>query len=85
MLPSLPAPGRLSTRLALVSAMLVLGGCVSMGAQPQLARLNGDAARNSSRAIGSLATETAAWPAHRLRDIGDHYLNGTHARLTLQA
>ncbi|MFJ7957792.1 acyl-CoA dehydrogenase [Streptomyces sp. NPDC096319] len=23
--------------------------------------------------------------AHRLRDIGDHYLNGTHARLTLQA
>ncbi len=63
MLPSLPAPGRLSTRLALVSAMLVLGGCVSMGAQPQLARLNGDAARNSSRAIGSLATETAAWPA----------------------
>ncbi|MFC9388736.1 acyl-CoA dehydrogenase family protein [Streptomyces venezuelae] len=24
-------------------------------------------------------------PAHRLRDIGDHYLNGTHARLTLQA
>lgn len=22
-------------------------------------------------------------PAHRLRDIGDHYLNGTHARLTL--
>ncbi|MDV5143783.1 acyl-CoA dehydrogenase [Streptomyces sp. SBC-4] len=24
-------------------------------------------------------------PAHRLRDIGDHYLNGTHARLTLPA
>ncbi|WP_306330289.1 acyl-CoA dehydrogenase, partial [Streptomyces venezuelae] len=24
-------------------------------------------------------------PAHRLRDIGDHYLNGTHARLTLRA
>ncbi|MEX0168348.1 acyl-CoA dehydrogenase [Streptomyces sp. LMG1-1-1.1] len=23
--------------------------------------------------------------AHRLRDIGDHYLNGTHARLTLRA
>ncbi|MFB7513534.1 acyl-CoA dehydrogenase [Streptomyces sp. NPDC056144] len=22
-------------------------------------------------------------PSHRLRDIGDHYLNGTHARLTL--
>lgn len=63
MLPSLPAPGRLSTRLALVSAMLVLSGCVSMGAQPQLARLNQDAAANSSRAIGSLATETAAWPA----------------------
>ncbi|MGW6394157.1 hypothetical protein ACWFR1_27485 [Streptomyces sp. NPDC055103] len=24
-------------------------------------------------------------PSHRLRDIGDHYLNGTHARLTLPA
>ncbi|MFI6416363.1 acyl-CoA dehydrogenase [Streptomyces sp. NPDC050842] len=24
-------------------------------------------------------------PAHRLRDIGDHYLNGTHTRLTLPA
>lgn len=24
-------------------------------------------------------------PAHRLRDIGDHYLNGTHPRLTLRA
>lgn len=63
MLHSLSAPGRLSTRLALVSAMLALTGCVSMGPQPQLARLNDDAAANSSRAIGSLATETAAWPA----------------------
>lgn len=62
MLQSLPAPGRCPTRLALVSAMLVLSGCVSMGAQPQLARLTQDAATNSSRAIGSLATETAAWP-----------------------
>ncbi|MGF6272516.1 NodT family efflux transporter outer membrane factor (OMF) lipoprotein [Massilia sp. UYP11] len=62
MLPFHPAPGRSATRLALVSAMLVLGGCVSMGAQPPLARLNGDAPLNSSRAIGSLTTETAAWP-----------------------
>ena len=63
MLHSLHAPGRCPTRLALVSAMLVLSGCVSMGPQTQLARLNADAAANSSRAIGSLATETAAWPA----------------------
>lgn len=62
MLHSLPTPGRLSTRLALVSAMLALTGCVSMGPQPQLARLNDDAAANSSRAIGSLTTEAAAWP-----------------------
>lgn len=63
MLHSLPTPGRLSTRLALVSAILALTGCVSMGPQPQLARLNDDAAANSSRAIGSLTTEAAAWPA----------------------
>lgn len=49
-------------RLALLSAMLLLAGCVSMGPQPQLASLNIDAAPNSSRAIDSLATGTAAWP-----------------------
>lgn len=63
MLPTSPTPGRLSSRLALVSAMLALAGCVSMGPQPQLARLDEDAAANSSRAIGSMTTETAAWPA----------------------
>ncbi|TXF99061.1 efflux transporter outer membrane subunit [Massilia arenae] len=76
MLPSLPTPCRLSTRLALVSAMLVLSGCVSMGAQPQLAGLNQDATTNSSRAIGSLATETADWPAQDWwRAYGDSQLD----------
>ncbi|MFF6777003.1 acyl-CoA dehydrogenase family protein [Streptomyces sp. NPDC012637] len=31
------------------------------------------------------ALTAAVPPDHRLRDIGDHYLNGTHARLTLLA
>ncbi|WP_246095027.1 acyl-CoA dehydrogenase [Streptomyces roseicoloratus] len=31
------------------------------------------------------ALTAAVPPDHRLRDIGDHYLNGTHARLTLPA
>lgn len=63
MLAHLPAPGQLSTRLALLSAILALAGCVSTGPQPQLARLNQDPAANSSRAIGSLTSQTAAWPA----------------------
>ncbi|WP_329123808.1 acyl-CoA dehydrogenase [Streptomyces sp. NBC_01353] len=31
------------------------------------------------------ALTASSSPAHRLRDIGDHYLNGTHPRLTLRA
>jgi len=49
-------------RLTLLSALLLLSGCVSMGPQPQRASPNLDAAANSSRAIDSLATEPAAWP-----------------------
>jgi len=62
MLPSLRAPGRFPTRLALGVSILSLAGCVSMGPQLPLAHLNTDAAPDSSRAIGSLTTETAAWP-----------------------
>jgi len=76
MLLTISGPGRLPTRLALVTAMLALAGCVSMGPQPPLARLNDDAAANSSRAIGSLATETAAWPAQDWwRAYGDSQLD----------
>ena len=57
------APGRLPTRLALCLTLLSLAGCVSMGPQPPAARLALDAAANSSRAIGSLSTEAAPWPA----------------------
>lgn len=56
-------PGRFATGLALASVFLALAGCVSMGAQTPSARLNADAAANSSRTIGSLSTELAPWPA----------------------
>lgn len=49
-------------RLSLLSALLLLAGCVSMGPQPERASLNVHAAANSSRAIDSLATQTTAWP-----------------------
>lgn len=82
MLQPLFAPGRFPTRLALGLSILALSGCVSMGPQPQAARLNTDAASNSSRAIGSLATEAAAWPSQDWwRAYGDRQLD----RLVAQA
>ncbi|WP_312517623.1 efflux transporter outer membrane subunit [Massilia sp.] len=64
----LSCPGRrafgVTLRLALGSAILTLAGCVSMGPQGERASVHdATAAANSSRAIGSLATEVAAWPA----------------------
>lgn len=59
------APGRFPERLArgaaLMAAAAALAGCVSTGPQPGHAAPR--AAADSSRAIGSLASETAAWPA----------------------
>lgn len=49
-------------RLTLLSALLLLAGCVSMGPQSQQASLDKNAAPNSSRAIDSLTTMAAAWP-----------------------
>jgi len=63
-------------RLTLLSALLLLAGCVSMGPQSQRASLNLDAAPNSSRAIDSLTTEAAAWPAQDwYRAYGDPQLD----------
>ena len=57
-------PGRHTARLALGSVFLALAGCVSMGPQGERAGVHAAAAAaNSSRAIGSLTTEVAAWPA----------------------
>jgi len=61
MLPS-QRPGRLCARLAIGCAVLMLAGCVSMGAQLPKAQIDGDAAAHSSRAIASLANDIAAWP-----------------------
>ena len=63
-------------RLTLLSALLLLAGCVSMGPQSQRASLNLDAAPNSSRAIDSLTIEAAAWPAQDwYRAYGDPQLD----------
>ena len=63
-------------RLTLLSALLLLAGCVSMGPQSQRASLNLAAAPNSSRAIDSLTTEAAAWPAQDwYRAYGDPQLD----------
>ena len=69
MLPSLRAPGRGRSRLALGAAVFVaiqcLSGCASVGPQPALARLDLDAAANSTRALQSVSPDAApaAWPA----------------------
>lgn len=63
MLFSTVVPHRRLPGLTLLSALLLLSGCVSMGPQSQRAGLNADAAPNSSRAIDSLSKEVAAWPA----------------------
>jgi len=70
-------PGRRLARLAAGSAALLLAGCVSMGPQTPRAGLHDAAlAANSSRAIGSLTTEVAAWPAqHWWRAYGDPQLD----------
>ena len=63
-------------RLTLLSALLLLAGCVSMVPQSQRASLDLDAAPNSSRAIDSLTTEAAAWPAQDwYRAYGDPQLD----------
>lgn len=70
-------------RLTLLSALLLLAGCVSMGPASQRATLNADGARNSSRTIDSLTTEARAWPAHDWwRAYGDPQLDRLveHAR-----
>ena len=61
MLPS-QRPGQLCARLAIGCAVVLLAGCVSMGAQLPKAQIDGDAAAHSSRAIASLANDIAAWP-----------------------
>ena len=77
----LSCPGRrafgVTFRLALGSAILTLAGCVSMGPQGERASVHdAAAAANSSRAIGSLTTEVAAWPAQDWwRTYGDPQLD----------
>ena len=82
MLPSLRAPGRGQTRLALGAAIFVatqcLSGCASVGPQPALARLNLDAAANSTRSLQPVSPDAApaAWPAGDWwRAYGDPQLN----------
>jgi NodT family efflux transporter outer membrane factor (OMF) lipoprotein len=77
MLHSIYLPGRLHARLAACSAVLALSGCMSMGPQPELARINTDAAANSSHAIGSQSTQNqTAWPSQDWwRAYGDPQLN----------
>ena len=70
MLPTSSMPGGPRPRLAglacgvTAAAMaLALAGCMSTGPEPRHAAPRVDVATHSSRAIGSLTTETAAWPA----------------------